>query len=106
MIDACSDSQINVWVAAHGSVTAGFVALKLHADDRIGEIYMIAVDPAFQRRGIAKALTDHSLAWFAQAGMTTAMVSTGGDAGHAPARLTYESAGFKPFPIVQYFRKV
>ena len=106
VIDACSDSQINVWVAAQGSVTAGFVALKLHADDRIGEIYMIAVDPAFQRRGIAKALTDHSLAWFAQAGMTTAMVSTGGDAGHAPARLTYESAGFKPFPIVQYFKKV
>ena len=72
----------------------------------MGEIHMIAVDPDFQRRGAATALTNHSLAWLKQAGMTTAMVETGGDPGHAPARRTYESAGFRPLPIARYFKKL
>jgi hypothetical protein len=38
--------------------------------------------------------------------MTTAMVETGGDPGHAPARRTYEAAGFHPFPVVKYFKKL
>jgi ribosomal protein S18 acetylase RimI-like enzyme len=63
-----------------------------------------AVDPDFQRRGIAKALTQHALAYFREAGMTTAMVETGGDPGHEPARRTYEAAGFQAFPSVRYFR--
>ncbi len=103
---ACADEDVHVWVAADGAQTLGFVALKLHADDRMGEIHMIAVDPDFQRRGIAKALTEHSLAWFGRAGMTTVMVDTGGDPGHAPARRTYESAGFRALPIARYFKKL
>lgn len=67
---------------------------------------MIAVDPGFQRRGVATALTRHSLAWLRQAGMTTAMVETGGDPGDAPARRAYESLGFRPLPVVRYFRKL
>ncbi|MGE0394416.1 MAG: GNAT family N-acetyltransferase, partial [Vicinamibacterales bacterium] len=78
----------------------------LHEADRMGEIHMIAVDPDFQRRGIAAALTAHSVACLTQAGMTTAMVETGGDAGHAAARRTYESAGFRLFPVARYFRKL
>ena len=42
----------------------------------------------------------------AEAGMTTVMVETGGDPGHAPARATYEAAGFRPLPTVKYFRTV
>jgi ribosomal protein S18 acetylase RimI-like enzyme len=103
---ACADPDVHVWIATEGSQTVGFVALKLHVKDRMGEIYMIAVDPDFQRRGVATALTNHSLAWFKQAGMTTVMVETGGDPGHAPARRTYESVGFRPFPSVRYFKKV
>jgi len=41
-----------------------------------------------------------------QAGMTTAVVDTGGDPGHAPAPRTYESAGFRLFPIARYFKKL
>jgi hypothetical protein len=37
--------------------------------------------------------------------MTTVMVETGGDPGHAPARRTYESAGFRPFPVARYFKR-
>ena len=102
----CADKDVPVWVATEGSKTVGFVALKVHPEDRMGEIYMIAVDPDFQRRGIATALTEHSLAWFKQAGMTTVMVETGGDPGHAPARRTYESAGFRLLPIARYFKKL
>src|SRR5512134_1886849 len=72
----CADADVHVCVATKGSQTVGFVALKLHTEDRMGEIYMIAVDPDFQRRGIATALTRNSLAWFEQAGMTTVMVET------------------------------
>jgi len=102
----CKDGDFHVWVASEGSRTAGFVALRLHAADRMGEIHMIAVDPELQGRGIATALTSHSLAWFREAGMTTAMVETGGDPGHAPARRTYESSGFRMLPIARYFKKL
>lgn len=102
----CSDDDSHVWVATEGSQTVGFVALKLHPDERLGEIYMIAVDPDFQRRGIATDLTHHSLAWLGKAGMTTVVVDTGGDPGHAPARRTYESAGFRLFPIARYFKRL
>jgi ribosomal protein S18 acetylase RimI-like enzyme len=103
---ACADPGFSVWVATVGASTAGFSALCLHAADRMGEIYMIAVDPGFQRRGIARALTEHALERFREAGMTTVMVETGADPGHAPARRTYEAAGFRLFPVARYFRKV
>jgi ribosomal protein S18 acetylase RimI-like enzyme len=102
----CADPDMHVFVATHDSRVAGFVALRLHGKDRMGEIYMIAVDPDLQRRGIAKRLTEYSLAWFKQAGMTTVMVETGADAGHGPARRTYESAGFRLFPVARYFKKL
>ncbi len=106
IVSVCADKNVPVWVATEGSQTIGFVALKVHREDRMGEIYMIAVDPDFQRGGIATALTERSLAWFKQAGLTTAMVETGGDPGHAPARRTYESAGFRHFPVARYFKKL
>ena len=104
--EVCGNKGMSVWVAVEESRVVGFVALRLHAKDRMGEIYMIAVDPDFQRRGIAAALTDHSFAWFKEAGMSVVMVETGGDPGHAPARRTYESAGFRLFPVARYFKKL
>jgi hypothetical protein len=38
--------------------------------------------------------------------MTTAMVETGGDPGHTPSRRSYESAGFRLFPVARYFEKL
>jgi len=100
----CADETAHVWLALEGSRTAGFVALRVHTDDRMGEIHMIAVDPDFQRRGIAAALIDHSLSWFGSAGLSIAMVETGGDPGHAPARRTYEASGFRLLPVARYFK--
>ncbi len=104
--EACADEDMHVRLAVEDEVTIGFVALKLHTEDRMGEIYMIAVDPDYQRRGIAKALMNYSLQWFKDAGMTTVMVDTGGDPGHAPARSAYEAMGFRLFPIARYFKKL
>jgi ribosomal protein S18 acetylase RimI-like enzyme len=100
----CSDENVHVWVASEQARIAGFVALKVHPEDRMGEIYMIAVDPDFQRHGIASKLTSHSVEWFENAGMSIVMVETGGDPGHAPARATYEASGFRLFPVARYFK--
>lgn len=101
---ACSDGNMHVWVASEWCRTAGFVALKLHPEDRMGEIYMIAVDPDFQRHGIFAGLMRHAVKWFKNACMSIAMVETDGGHGHAPARCAYEAAGFRLLPAVRYFK--
>ena len=103
---ACADPDVHLWVASERAYPLGFIALKLHPAERLGEIYMLAVDPESQRHGIATTLTAHALAWFKAVRMTTVMADTGGDCGHEPARRTYESAGFRPFPIARYFKKL
>ena len=67
---------------------------------------MIAVDPDFQGQGIGSALIEFALEWMKDAGMSVAMVETGGDSGHAPARHTYEKMGFGLFPVARYFKKL
>lgn len=104
--DVCSDEDTNLWVAVDNGSIVGFVAVKLHPEDSMGEIYMVAVEPDFQRQGIGKALIEYALNWMKNAGMSIAMVETAGDEGHAPARNTYEKAGFELFPVARYFKKL
>lgn len=93
----------SVWVAQVEAAVAGFVAVRLDHGESIGEIYMIAVDPDHQRHGIGTMLTTFALRWAKEQGMALAMVETGGDPGHAPARRTYERAGFTELPVSRYF---
>ncbi|MBW4689275.1 MAG: GNAT family N-acetyltransferase [Komarekiella atlantica HA4396-MV6] len=102
----CTTADIKVWVAIDSDSTVGFVAVKLHAESSMGEIYMIAVDPDYQRQGIGAALVEFALNWMKAAGMSVAMVETGGDPGHAPARCIYEKMGFGLFPVARYFKKL
>ena len=104
--DVCAAEDTNVWVAIDAGLTVGFVAVKLHLDNSMGEIYMVAVDPDFQGHGIGSALIEFALAWMKDAGMSVAMVETGGDPGHTPARRTYEKVGFELLPIARYFKKL
>src|SRR5262245_42048277 len=104
--DVCASADFKVWVALESDTVAGFVALRYHATDKLGEIYMIAVDPDFQRRGMALAMTDFAVERMKEAGMTIAMVETGGDPGHGPARAAYTRAGFGLFPVARYFKKL
>ncbi|MDM9385306.1 GNAT family N-acetyltransferase [Chlorogloeopsis sp. ULAP01] len=104
--EVCASVNTKVWVAIDSGSTVGFVAVKLHSENSLGEIYMIAVDPDYQRRGIGSALMEFALNWMKVAGMSVAMVETGGDPGHAPARFTYEKLGFRLFSVARYFKKL
>jgi ribosomal protein S18 acetylase RimI-like enzyme len=103
--EACEAADLTLWVAIEAGAVVGFVAVRFH-ESRLGEIYMIAVDPDFQRRGIAMAMTEFAVERMKEAGMQIAMVETGGDRGHAPARAAYEKAKFRALPLARYFRKL
>lgn len=94
----------HVWVAVREGTVAGFVAVHLTVEDKAGEIYLVAVDPDHQGVGVGRALVDHATEWMRAQGVETAMVETGGDEGHGPARALYEAVGFTPMPVVRYFR--
>ena len=72
----------------------------------MGEIYILAVAPRYQRQGIGKALMTYACDQIKQKGMEMVMVETGGDLGHAPARKTYENLGFEQWPVARYFKKL
>ena len=103
--DTCANADMKTWVAIEAGTIAGFVVIRFH-EGNLGEIYMIAVDPEYQRRGISMALTDFAVQRMKEAGMQIAMVETGGDPGHAPARAAYEKAGFRVLPLARYFKKI
>lgn len=106
-IEAFLDSEGDrVWVAIKESAVLGWVGIRLHPKDHMGEIYILAVDPAHQRRGIGKALIDSALEKMRAAGMAIAMVETGDDPGHSASRATYERSGFERWPVARYFRKI
>ena len=42
--------------------------------------------------------------WLRPSGMRVAMIETGGDPGHAPARRVYEKAGYTALPAVRVFK--
>src|SRR5215211_3401407 len=99
----CQDDTATVWVAEQQGRPVGFVAARIDADSRTGEIYMLAVDPLVQRQGIGTALTSFAVQRLRDAGVGLAVVGTGGDLGHAPARRVYEKAGFVGLPLVRYY---
>lgn len=94
------------WIAIDEGSILGWVGAKLHPEDRMGEIYILAVDPAHQRQGVASVLIEHAISEIRRAGMEIVMVETGDDPGHAPSRAAYERAGFERWPVARYFRKL
>ena len=104
----CRDPAVDVWVAAQGHRVVGFVAVRITTEDaaRVGEIEMIAVDPTHQGAGVGDALMERAVTAIADRGIHLAVISTGGDVGHAPARALYERHGFAPFPLVRYYREL
>ena len=104
--DVCRDDETCVWVAVNDGTVSGFMGLRVHEEDSMGEIYVIAVHPAFQRQGIGAAMMLFAFDWFRERDLAMVMVETGGDEGHAPARAAYEQAGFERYPVARYFRKL
>jgi ribosomal protein S18 acetylase RimI-like enzyme len=103
----CRSPEHEVWVAVDdGDRPVGFVALRYGDEDatRAGEIDMVAVDPRCQRGGIGAALVKHAVDEIRAAGVGLAVLGTGGDPGHAPARALYEAMGFRPYRMVRYYQ--
>lgn len=103
----CTSGEQDVFVAVVDNRPVGFATVALNAfHERMGVIDMIAVDPPFQRRGIARQLIEHSLGHMRERGMDIAAVGTGGDPGHAPARAAYEALDFTALPGVRYLKQL
>lgn len=103
----CSSKEKRVWVAEVGGAAVGFVTIELHHPEHyMGEVSMVAVDPDYQGAGIGTLLNEFALDRLKEAGMTVAMVETGGNPGHAAARRTYEKAGYVHMPVARYFKNL
>lgn len=103
--EICTESERNaVWVADLDGTIAGFVAVEMNAGTGVGEIQLLAVHPDYQNRGIGTALNTFALGEMKEAGMRLAVVGTGGDPSHAPARRSYEKAGFTALPLVRFYK--
>jgi ribosomal protein S18 acetylase RimI-like enzyme len=102
---SCTRDDLDAFVAVVDERPVGFVTVGLDAfHERMGVIEMIAVDPEYQRRGVGPKLTEYAFDHMRSHGMDIAVVETGGDPGHAPARALYGETGFTLLPIARYFQ--
>lgn len=101
----CKDGDKTiVWVAELDGIVVGFLAYKLNVEDKTGEVQLLAVYPGYQNRGIGTELNNFALRKMKESGMRMAKVDTGGDPSHAPARKSYQKAGYTALPLVRYFK--
>ncbi len=100
----CKDEKTLVWVAEVDERVTGFIAYTLNNEEKTGEVELLAVHPDYQNRGIGTALNNFVLGKMKESGMELAVVATGGDPGHAPARRSYEKAGYTALPLVRYYQ--
>ena len=103
---ACADEKNNTWVAVVDERVVGFVAYQLNDENKTGEVQFLAVHPAYQNNGIGTELNTFALQKLKDGGMKLAVVGTGGDEGHAPARRSYEKAGYTGLPLVRYYKEL
>jgi mycothiol synthase len=87
----------------HDGQLAGFCWTKLHRDTNpvLGEIYIVAVDPAHAGRGLGRSLTAAGLAHLHREGAPVGMLYV--DASNARAQSMYRSLGFAPHHLQQAF---
>lgn len=101
----CNDGEKTiVWVAEVDGAVVGFVAYELHDKDNTGEVMLLAVHPDYQNHGIGTELNNLALEKMKASGMRMAVVGTGGDPAHAPARRSYEKSGYTGLPLVRYYK--
>lgn len=100
----CNDEKITTWVAEVDGKVVGFVAYDLNDTTKIGEVQLLAVQPEYQKQGIGTELNTFVLQKLKESGMKLAVVGTGGDEGHAPARKSYEKVGYTGLPLVRYYK--
>ena len=83
----------------------GFIMFQLDYDRKLGTINSNAADPLAGEKGVGHEMYTFALDYFQKQGMKMAMVHTGLDEAHAPARKAYERMGFdRKLPEVLYFK--
>jgi ribosomal protein S18 acetylase RimI-like enzyme len=101
----CQDgTETTILVAETDGLVVGFVAFQFHSQGRTAEVVFLAVDPAYQNQGIGTELNLAALERMMEVGAELALVETGGDPSHAPARRSYEKAGYTGLPLVRYYK--
>ncbi|MFE2146570.1 mycothiol synthase [Streptomyces sp. NPDC059456] len=80
----------------------GFHWTKVHAEERLGEVYVLGVRPGAQGGGLGKALTAVGLHHLAGAGLPTAMLYV--DADNPAALAVYEGLGFSTHEVDLMYR--
>ncbi|MBM9508439.1 mycothiol synthase [Actinacidiphila acididurans] len=81
------------FLAFRGEVLTGFHWTKVHAEEGLGEVYVLGVAPGEQGGGLGRALTTIGLRHLARdRALRTAMLYV--DADNAPAVAVYERLGF------------
>ncbi|MGW3949735.1 mycothiol synthase [Streptomyces sp. NPDC004752] len=80
------------FLAERAGQLIGFHWTKAHAEERLGEVYVLGVAPGAQGGGLGKALTTIGLRHLAAQGLPTAMLYV--DADNTAAVSVYERLGF------------
>ncbi|MEU2782279.1 MULTISPECIES: mycothiol synthase [Streptomyces] len=90
------------FLAERGGELVGFHWTKVHAEERLGEVYVVGVRPGAQGGGLGKALTTVGLRHLAAQGMPTAMLYV--DADNKAAVSVYERLGFTTYETDLMYR--
>jgi GNAT superfamily N-acetyltransferase len=100
----CGNEKFTTWVAEVEGKVVGFVSYELNDTTKVGEVQLLAVHPDYQNQGIGTELNTFALQKLKEGGMKLAVVGTGGDEGHTPARRSYEKAGYTALPLVRFYK--
>ncbi|MFF7214476.1 mycothiol synthase [Streptomyces sp. NPDC008238] len=91
------------FLAFRGDRLAGFHWTKVHARERLGEVYVLGIHPEEQGGGLGRALTLTGLRHLVHdRGLPTAMLYV--DADNAPALAVYERLGFTTHEVDLMYR--
>ncbi|WP_432073107.1 mycothiol synthase [Streptomyces wuyuanensis] len=90
------------FLAERGGELVGFHWTKLHAEEQLGEVYVLGIRPDAQGTGLGKALTAIGLRHLAAQGVPTAMLYV--DADNPAALRVYERLGFTTHEVDLMYR--
>ncbi|MDH6628408.1 mycothiol synthase [Streptomyces sp. LBL] len=90
------------FLAFRGDELIGFHWTKVHAEERLGEVYVLGVRPGSQGGGLGKALTTIGLRHLAGQALPTAMLYV--DADNKAAVSVYERLGFETYETDLMYR--
>lgn len=90
------------FLAERAGQLIGFHWTKVHAEERLGEVYVLGVRPGAQGGGLGKALTTIGLRHLAGQGVPTAMLYV--DADNKAAVSVYERLGFVTYETDLMYR--